>query len=510
MTRKKIATTVEIPSGQTSYVEITEDHSILIANVQGQYHAVYGKCSHYNLPLKNAAVCEHRIRCPFHHACFDLRDGTQLETPGIGGLASYELEVEGNDIYVHLPEDWNGHPVIEEAKNDHDEHHVIIGGGVAAANAIYGMREAGCQARITLISAEEKVPYDRTALSKAYLQGNKDAEALPLLPEGWYDQMKVELRLNTRVYEANAIDKTITLEGGEQLTFNKLLIATGGSPRSLSVDGADLENVFTVRNFGESKALLAAAEKAERVVVIGAGFIGLEIAMSLGKHDCHVTVVAPDTTLFEKQWGERVGRYVQSLHEEAGVTFQLGHGVEKLSGEYGKVNSVTMKNGHELSADLVVIGIGVSPNTDFIVGAAMAENGGLAADQYLSVAKDVYAAGDIVEYPDPSSGRVRIEHWKVAGQQGRIAGKNMATNTNGQVPYRSLPYFWSNQQGKNFRYAGHAENWDRIDFDGRPEDGEFIARYFKDGQLMAVLGLGRDQEVAEMVEKMNKNRSDAT
>jgi NADPH-dependent 2,4-dienoyl-CoA reductase/sulfur reductase-like enzyme/nitrite reductase/ring-hydroxylating ferredoxin subunit len=505
-TRKLLAQTKEIDPGTTKYIELNQDHSILIVNSDGAFTALYGKCSHYNLPLKDAALCEHRLRCPFHHACFDVRNGSQLEMPGLGGLQQFDLEVEEGDIYVELPEQWNVHPRPEAAENDGKETHLIVGGGVAAVNAIYGMRSAGCKAKVILITAEEELPYDRTALSKAYLQGGKPAEKLPLLPEDWYRSMKVDCWLNTLVRQIDAVNKKLHLEDGRELDFDGLLLATGASPRSLSLPGSELGNIFSVRQLEASKALREAAQPAKQAVVIGAGFIGLELAMSLGKLGCQVTVVAPEAVPFAKQWGERIGRYVQSLHEAAGVTFQLGQRVAGFGGESGKVANVKLENGVEITADIAVVGIGVVPNTDLITGVSRMEDGGLRANEYLEIAPDIYAAGDLVNYPDVQAGRVRIEHWKVAGQQGRIAGHNLASTTKEPVAYRALPFFWSNQQGKNFRYAGHAEQWDEIEYDGRPEDGAFIARYLKNGELMAVLGLGRDAELAAIAEQMNQKR----
>lgn len=493
----KVCSLSEVPTGTTKYIEL-DGHAVLLANVEGELFAVYGKCSHYDLPLENAALCEHRIRCPFHHACFDLKSGKQLEAPGTKDLASYDVKVEEGQVYVKITQETHSEPVSEITPEELPANY-IIGGGIAAVNAIIGMREAGFTGTIHLISKEKTLPYDRVNLSKGYLQGGKPADDLPIYPEKWYTNRGVNLMLDTEVLSVDTEKKVIETDS-EERRYSQLLIATGGSPRTLKTPGMNLHGVHVIRNLVQAKAVLDAAKKASKAIVIGGGFIGLEVAMSLLKQDVKVTVIAPETTLFEKQWGARVGRLVQQLHEEAGITFQLGRKVAAIRGEASEVNGVEMDNGHQVSADLVVVGIGVEPATDFIAGLEKSSDKGLIADEYLSVGKEVFAAGDIVQYPDPLAGEVRIEHWKVAAQQGRVAGRNMA---GAQEKYQMLPYFWSNQQGKNFRYAGHAENWDEITYEGKPEDRKFIASYHKNGNVMAVLGLGMDKELAALAEKMN-------
>lgn len=493
----RVASLSDVPDRGVFYLEY-EDHPILLTRSGDSISALYGKCSHYNLPLKNAARHGDRLRCPFHHACFDATTGAQLEAPGLGGLARYATEIRQGEVYVELPnDDMTCHPIHARTEVDTEEHYVIVGGGVAAANAILGMRETGFTGKISLFSFEDAVPYDRTALSKSFLQKESEPENLALLPRAWYVDQGVELHLGTRVDRVDTNARTLTVEGGEIHSYNKILLATGGKLRSVSIPGATAENVFAIRHVGQSQALRRAARSATRAVVIGAGFIGLEAAMSLRELDCQVVVVAPDTVPFADQWGERVGRYVHALHEAAGVTFRLGHKVAKIVTETGRVSGVTLDNDQEISADLVVIGIGVEPAVDFVLGVPLAQDGSLVANENLRVAPNTYAAGDVVTYPDSRFGLLRIEHWKVAAQQGRVAGRNMA---GADRPYQALPFFWSNQQGKNFRYAGHASDWDNTNIEGSLDEGDFIVRYYKDDCLIAVLGLGRDQEVARIAE----------
>ena len=272
-----------------------------------------------------------------------------------------------------------------------------------------------------------------------------------------------------------------------------MLLASGSTPRTLDIPGSDLENVYQVRDVHDGTATRDKVGEGTKVVVIGASFIGLEAAMSLGKQGGDIHVVGREEVLFKGPFGEKVGNYVQQLHEEAGVTFHLGTSPEAIESERGRVSGVRLDNGTTLAADLVIVGIGVTPNTDYLYGLATNQDGSITVDNHLAAdVADTFVAGDIARYPG-RTGEERIEHWKVAGQQGRIAGRNMAGN---RQPYVMIPFFWSNQQGINFRYTGHAKDYDEIVFDGEPGQSPFLAFYLKNGQVQACLGVKRDAENA--------------
>ncbi|MEM9261618.1 MAG: FAD-dependent oxidoreductase, partial [Bacteroidota bacterium] len=259
------------------------------------------------------------------------------------------------------------------------------------------------------------------------------------------------------------------------------------------------ENVFTIRNAADGAAVRERVQAGTKVVIIGGSFIGLETAMSLGKQGGEITVVTPEEILLRGPFGEQVGKYVQQLHEEAGVTFKLGRRVQEFIGAKS-VGSVVLDNGEQLPADLVVVGIGVRPATEYLVGLAVDKDGGLQVNNHLEArVNDTWVAGDIARYPS-REGAVRIEHWKVAAQQGRVAGRNMA---GAGEPYTMLPFFWSNQQGVNFRYAGHGTDYDQVLLDGTPGEGPFLAFYLKDNQVQAVLGVKRDRDTAAIAEQLS-------
>lgn len=496
-----------LPPGHTHQLEHGE-YKVLLTNVDGEIHAVESACSHFGLPLEKAALDGHQLRCPFHHACFDVRDGRQLEAPGLNGIATFAVQVTEGQIYLADAPTPPALPAVTAATASPEVTHypyVIVGGGIAAANAVYGIREQDPTGNILLLTREELPPYDRTHVSKALMAGGKDEAAdLVLQSADFYRKMGVVLRENTTVTSLDLSHKTIASDKGA-FTYDKVLLATGGSPRA--IPGAEGHNVFTVRNAREGQALRELTEEGTRVVIVGSSFIGLETAMSLGKKTADITIVAPEELPLARIFGAEVGKYVQKLHTEAGVKFLSGHKIEKFYAEKGRVNTVELTDGTQLPVDLVVLGVGVRPATDYLKGIGLDDDGGISVDNQLAAnVADTWAAGDIARYPD-REGALRIEHWKVAAQQGRVAGRNMA---GAGEPYTMLPFFWSNQQGVNFRYAGHSEAWDEILFDGRPGDADgFMAYYLKGDRVQAVLGVKRDAETAAYANRMAAGTADA-
>ncbi|TXF87798.1 Rieske 2Fe-2S domain-containing protein [Neolewinella aurantiaca] len=497
----------QLPEGHTHQLEHAGT-KVLLTNVEGTVYAVESKCSHFGLPLENAALCGHRLRCPFHHACFDVRDGKQLEAPGMDGLTTFAVEIRDGAVYLSDEPDAASKPSpAPSTAPDYETFfdYAIVGGGIAAANAVDGIREFDQNGSIVLLTREDLPPYDRTHVSKALLDGGKDVADLPLRSEKYYAEQGVDLRERTIVSEVNVENKTITILGGDVLTYKKVLLATGGRPRQLDVPGSALNNVHLMRRASDAEVVRGKVSKGTKVVIVGGSFIGLEAAMSLGKQGGNITVVAPEETLFEGPFGKKVGDWIQRLHEAEGVRFQLGRKVEEITGE-GTVSGVKLDNGDELAAEIVVVGIGVIPETRYLIGLAATNEGGVKVDNHLEAsAEGVWVAGDIARYPD-REGAVRIEHWKVAAQQGRVAGRNMA---GANEAYTMVPYFWSNQQGTNIRYVGHATDYDEIVLDGTPGEGPFIAFYLKGDHCQAALGVKRDADIAAIGELMNARRMPA-
>jgi NADPH-dependent 2,4-dienoyl-CoA reductase/sulfur reductase-like enzyme/nitrite reductase/ring-hydroxylating ferredoxin subunit len=497
MQEKRVARFDELKNGEMKEVKVG-DTDVLLARIADEYYALYAKCTHYGGPLAEGALNEERCQvvCPWHHAHFDVRTGQHLEAPGIDGLPTYGVRVDGDDVYVTISD-----PESDRRTNQMVAYHpsdqrnfLIIGGGAAAAYAAEGLREAGFTGRIEVITREEELPYDRPNCSKEYLADEAPEEWMPLRDKGFYGDNGIVFRSGSEVVRLDANEHLVELKGGEHLKYDKVLICTGGIPRRLNVPGADAENVHYLRSLKDSRQLRDAAKGAETAVVIGSSFIGLESAMSLQKLGLKVQVVGTESIPFSAVFGKEVGKAIEKMHLEAGISFHLGARVKRLDTEDGKVTSVVLEDDSVLVADLVLIGIGVQPATDYIQGLSKEEDGGLRVNAFLEAAADVYVAGDIAHFTYQNQ-LVRIEHWKNACQMGRIAGFNMAGE---QIPFTASPFFWTAQQDWKLRYLGHAEDFDEVHIDGSLADGNFIAYYRKNGKDLAVLACGRDREMAEL------------
>ncbi|MEX0600189.1 MAG: FAD-dependent oxidoreductase, partial [Rhodothermales bacterium] len=495
----------ELRDGEMRQVSVGET-DVLLVRRGGRYAAFHAHCTHYGAPLADGVLSGDRIVCPWHHACFNASSGDQLEPPGLDALDAYDVRIDGDDVVVRVPEEAGGHRIVEMSRRDpaDDRTFVILGGGAAGEYALEGLREKGFSGRVVLITKEAETPCDRPNCSKDYLQGKAPEEWMFLRGAAFYDDLDIERLHNRTVVKLDAAAKRLTFENCDEMDFDGIVICTGGVPRTLDVDGAELPGVHVLRSYRDAEELLAAGREASHAVVVGAGFIGMEAAWSLKELGVDtVTVVAPEDVPFAAAFGERVGKMVQSIHEEHGVRFRLGRIVQAFEGD-DRVERVVIDDGEALEADLVIVGVGVRPATDFIDGLELAGDGAVVVDEQMRAADGVYAAGDIAQFPYWLTGRAtRIEHWRLACQHGRIAGYNLAGE---ETAYRSVPFFWTAHFGTNIRYVGHADAWDVILFDGRPEDRSFIAFYVQGGEVVAASGCGRDREMAAIEELLRRRK----
>jgi apoptosis-inducing factor 3 len=355
-----------------------------------------------------------------------------------------------------------------------------------------------------MIGREDRPPYDRPNCSKDLLAGTMSASWMPLRSEKFYEKWGIDRR-RAVVEEIDVAARRVVLQGGEELTADGLLVATGGVPRQLPAPGGDLPGVFTLRTWDDCQSIVAALEDVRRVVVVGASFIGLEAAASLRHRGLDVTVAAPEALPLVHVFGEQVGHSLRALHERNGVAFQLGRTVAIVEGDH-RVAQVQLDDGTLLPADMVIVGIGVTPATGMVRGVETQKDGGLLVDDQLSVpgADGVWAAGDIARFPaahlDGES--VRIEHWRVALQHGRTAGSAMA----GQAkPFAGVPFFWAQQYDVRIGFVGYGRPWDELILAGRPDDGDFVAYYAAGGRVHAAAGT-RDRQLAAFAELMRAGR----
>jgi NADPH-dependent 2,4-dienoyl-CoA reductase/sulfur reductase-like enzyme len=338
-----------------------------------------------------------------------------------------------------------------------------------------------------MVSADEAPPCDRPNLSKEYLSGSAPEEWIPLHPPEFYREQSIDLRLGAPASSIDVAGRRLLLASGEALAYDRLLLATGATPVALHVPGADLGHVHYLRSLADSRRLIAKAETAKRAVVVGASFIGLEVAASLRARKVEVDVVAPEARPLERIMGPEIGDWVRRLHESHGVRFHLGSGVAAV-----EASAVTLTSGGALPCDLVVVGIGVRPAVELAERAGLALDHGVTVDEYLQTsAPGIFAAGDIARWPDRITGeRIRVEHWVVAERQGQVAALNML---GGRQAFDAVPFFWSQHYDRSIRYVGYAPSWDRIEMDGQPDEGCTVT-YHRGGRKLAVATVLRDRE----------------
>jgi NADPH-dependent 2,4-dienoyl-CoA reductase/sulfur reductase-like enzyme/nitrite reductase/ring-hydroxylating ferredoxin subunit len=473
---------------------------ILVARVNGVCHAIDATCPHAGGPLNEGVLHEGVVVCPWHKAAFRVATGERVEPPAVDNLQRFPVRVADGRVHVSVGDQWNR--VQDTAPGGDARCMVIVGAGAAGAIAAQTLREQGFSGRVVMIGREDCLPYDRTVLSKYALSGQKGGEKSPLQDAAFYQAHGIE-RLAQEVVAVDPAGRVVTFADGTSLAYDAALMATGGVPRPLTFPGADLDGVFLLRSAADADAVVEAAGRARRAVVIGAGFIAVEAAGSLRERGLEVAVVAPQQAPFERQLGPEIGNVFRRVHERQGVVFHLGEEVEAIEGD-GRVQRVRLKSGAVLDADLVVAGLGVTPATGPLHGVPRRQDEGLDVDAHLCVTEGLYAAGDIAAFPLRGDGeQVRVEHWRVAEQHGRVAALNMLGHG---VAYDAVPYFWTIHYRKRLDYVGHAEAWDEVVVDGDLEKPEFTAFYVHGAKVAAVAGWGRDRQMAQAITLMTDRR----
>ena len=490
----------DIPEGGMIGGHVGEQ-SVLIARRGKKIYAIGGQCTHYGGPLAEGLMVGKTVRCPWHHACFDLRTGEATCAPALNPVSVWETERSGEMVRVtrEIPPTDPLAPVGKRKRPDPSVRAIVIVGMGAAGNAAAEMlRREGFTGSVTMIGMDDAVPYDRPNLSKDYLAGNAPEEWIPLRPEDFYRDHKIELLKNSRVTSIDPKAKTVSLSDGQIKKYDRLLLATGAEPVRPPIPGAELGHVHYLRTLADSRAIIEAAKEARIAVVIGGSFIGLEVAAALRARGLQVNVVAPEQVPLARVLGAELGSFVRTTHEKQGVTFHLGRSVAGITR-----GTVRLDNGDSLPAELVVVGVGVRPLTNLAVDAGADMSRGVVVNEYLETSlPDVFAAGDIARYPDARfGGDIRIEHWVVAERQGQAAAKNMLGRAE---PYTSVPFFWSNHYDVSISYVGHAEDWDEIKVAGDIGKGNCVVAYLKKGKTRAVATVGRSMPSLEAEAALEK------
>ncbi|XP_070761728.1 apoptosis inducing factor mitochondria associated 4 [Enoplosus armatus] len=493
----------DLKDGQMKEVTVG-DQKVLLVCTQGQYSAVGSQCTHYSAPLVKGALVGDRVRCPFHGACFNVKTGDIEEYPGLDSLPSYKVKVAEGKVYVTINK--NSLKLTKRVKEmcsvvPEIKHTILlIGGGPASLVCAETLRQNCYQGRIIMVTKDSLPPFDKPKLSKAM---NLDSSSIVLRPSDFYQQYGIEVWTQKEAVSVNPADKAVKLSDGTLQHYDQLLISTGCRARPLSCPGRDLKGVKLLQSYEDAREIHNSC-LGQKAVVIGASFIGIEVASYLSDKAASVAVVGTTRYPYERSLGPEIGKMSMQMLEEQNVKFYMNDEVTEIKGENGKVKGVVLKSGAVLEADVVIAGIGVIPNSDFLAGSGLEVDSRRAVivDKFMRTnVPDIFCAGDVTSFPLTIRGdqRVNIGHWQMSQAQGRVAALNMLKKP---TKMESVPFFWTVLLGKSIRYSGYGEGYTEIIFKGKVEERKFLAFYIKDETVVAAASLMFDPAVARLAELM--------
>ncbi|KAL8812991.1 MAG: hypothetical protein Q9223_003360 [Gallowayella weberi] len=510
---------LDLKNGEKREVEVEgiENGKVLLARVGSTTHAMSSNCTHYGAPLKLGVLTpEGRLTCAWHGACFNVGTGDVEDAPALDPIAKFEVYEKSGAVYIKGEE-----ATIKASRRNPNvkctaqgqEKVVVVGGGSGAMGAVQALREQGFKGDITMISKEPNLPIDRTKLSKALIA---DKSKVEWRSQEWFDSASIAT-VSDEIKSVDFKSKTVSTKSGKSYPYTKLILASGGTPKALPLPGfKDLSNVFLLRTIPDVQAILGAVgeKKGKNVVIIGSSFIGMEVANALSS-DNTVSVIGMESTPLEKVMGSEVGKIFQKLVSKSGVKFYMGASVDSAKpseDDKSKVGSVALKDGTSLPADLVVLGVGVTPATEYLQGTGiqLEKDGSVKTNESFEVEGQagVYAIGDIATYPYHGPGGngslTRIEHWNVAQNAGRCVAASIAKPSVAPKPF--IPIFWS-AMGSQLRYCGNTPNgWDELVLQGQPDEAKFAAFYGKGDTVVAVASMQMDPVMSQSAELMKRNQ----
>jgi NADPH-dependent 2,4-dienoyl-CoA reductase/sulfur reductase-like enzyme/nitrite reductase/ring-hydroxylating ferredoxin subunit len=472
------------------------EDEVVLARSGDEFFALSAHCSHYSGPLAEGLVVGDTIHCPWHHACFSLRTGSALGAPAFRPLRVYKTTRDGDWVRVSA----EAPPVPSSSVTTDAKRIVIVGGGGAGFFAASELRRLGYAGNVTLLTRDEHVPFDKPNLSKDYLAGRAPEEWIPLRSEEEYAAENIELRLRTSVESLDPDGGAVVLASGERLSYDRLILATGASPRRLDVKTDPSVPIHYLRTWGDAEEIRAVTEGARHVVIVGASFIGLETAASLRERGLNVTVIGSDARPLEKVFGRELADFVRRTHESHGVRFRLGRRPVEV-----RARAVLLDDGSAEACDVVIAGIGVTPELGLAERAGLAVEGGIVVDERLQTsAANIYAAGDVARFPWRGE-RIRVEHWAAAGRQGQLAARNAMGM---HERFTAVPFFWSQHYDLTFAYVGHATHTCDAEIFGSLDEHAAAAVYRENGRITAVVTLFRDDVSLAVEAAMERDAGD--
>ncbi len=482
-----------------------QKESILVLRYDGILRAVSNYCPHFGAPMHTGVLIDNMLKCPWHGASFDVKTGATDISPSINDLTVYEILNDETGPYVNLPEKVVHSVQPNFSKRDMNDlrKFVIIGGGPAGLSAAEGLRQNGYTGELTIITSEEHLPYDRSMLSKWI---PPEVGKISLRSGDFLKEYDIDVVTNSEVKSVSQRDRNIQLTNGKNVSYDKLLLASGGSPIIPPIPGKENSNVHVLRSFDDLQKINSACKNAKNIVILGGSFIGMESASNLKKSfaNANVTVIEKAPTPFFFALGKEVGSALQSLHEEKGIKFLLGSSASEI-----KPNSVKLDNGNEIDADVVLIGVGVSPNTGFLDRNQIEFQGrNVKTDLYLNTSdENIFAAGDVASVPYFRTGDyLNFGHYVNAQQQGAVASVNMLREGGNRLPYEYVPYFWTRQWDKTMQYTGYGASFDEVFIDGDLSKLTFLAYYLKGNKVVGFASMNKANAANIMYEAFRNDK----
>ncbi|XP_051258027.1 apoptosis-inducing factor 3 [Dicentrarchus labrax] len=493
----------DLKDGQMMEVEVGR-HTVLLARSEGKYSAMGNQCTHYGAPLSKGVISGNTVRCPWHGACFNVHTGDLEEYPGMDGLPCHKVKIQNSKVYVSINK-----KTLRQQKRiksmgaavpgvDHTI--LLLGGGAASLICAEVLRQEYFGGRIIMVTSDELLPYDKTRLSKVM---NVESDTILLRRMEFYQKYDIEVWLRKEALSVDTDKKTVTFDDSSVQSYDQLLISTGCRAKGLNVPGMKLDNVKMLETPEDARQIHAACLGCN-VVLVGTSFVGMEIASYLIDKASSITVIGSSELPYQNTLGREIGRATMMMLSEKNVKFHMNDIVTEIKGVDGKVKEVVLKSGKVIPADVLIVGIGVKPNSEFLRGSKiqMDSRNFVTVDKYMRTnVPGVFCGGDLATFPLAMAKNqlVNIGHWQMAQAHGRIAALNMLDK---QSELSSVPFYWTVLLGTTIRYAGYGEGYTEIVLKGKLEDKKFLAFYIKDNEVIAAAGLNYDPGVSAVAERL--------
>ncbi|XP_071398873.1 apoptosis-inducing factor 3-like [Centroberyx affinis] len=493
----------DLKDGQMMEVEVGR-HNLLLTRSEGRYTAISNQCTHYGAPLSKGVLTGQRLRCPWHGACFNVHTGDLEEYPGMDGLPCHKVKIQNSKVYVSINKKTirQGKRIKSMGARVPEVIHTILllGGGAASLICAETLRQENYGGRIIMVSRDELLPYDKTRLSKVM---NVESNTILLRRVEFFHQYDIEVWLRKEAMSLDTDKKTVTFDDGTVQSYDQLLISTGCRAKGLEMPGMELDNVKMLETPEDARQIHAACMGC-RIVVVGTSFVGMEVASYMLDKASSITVIGSSEMPYQKTLGPEIGKITMTMLSNKNVKFYMNDNVTEVRGVNGKVKEVVLKSGPVIQADVLIVGIGVLPNSEFLRGSKiqMDSKSSVIVDKYMRTnVPEVFCGGDLAIFPlaMAKDQRVNIGHWQMAQAHGRVAALNMLDKP---TELTSVPYYWTVLLGKTMRYAGYGEGYTEIVIKGNVEDLKFLALYIKDDEVIAAVSLDYDPAVSAVAERL--------